>query len=332
MVRVRVPWMQCFLPGGLYSDFTRFAASYYCGVTAAAISSVRDVRGGNEMKRIDSVVLPRSFSLTAVGVFLFMLAAVAAAPITARAQTDEIQVYDAVIAEPGVFNLMWHQNFTPDGIKTPAFPGAIISDHSYNGVPEWAYGVTPWFEQGLYLPVYSVSRGRGSTLDGLKLRELFVRPHADDHEFFYGINFEFSYNALYWEDKRFTSEIRPIVGVHLHQWDLIANPILDTNWTGVKNFEFNPAFRVAYNFNPKWALAAEEYSEYGPLQEFLPGDAQYQSLWAVVDHNTKLVNVETGIGFGLTPGTDKVTLKLMLSRDLNHPKEKQPSNTAQPPQ
>lgn len=269
---------------------------------------------------------PQGFVARHRPVFLAVAMALVALPAIALAQTDEIQVYDAAIEEPGVFNLMWHQNFTPDGIKTPAFPGAIISDRSYNGVPEFAYGVTPWFEQGLYLPVYSVSRGRESTLDGFKLRELFVRPHAADHTFFYGINFEFSYNALYWEPKHFTSEIRPIVGVHLHQWDLIVNPILDTDWTGVKNFDFAPAMRVAYNLSPKWAFAAEEYAEYGPLQQFLTANDQYQALWAVVDHNSKLVNVETGIGFGLTPGSDKITLKLMLSRDLNHPHEKTPPN------
>ncbi len=71
------------------------------------------------------------------------------------AQTDEIQVYDAAIAEPGVFNLMVHTNFTPIGRKTPDFPGAIIPNDSVNGAWEWAYGVTDWFEQGLYLPVYT---------------------------------------------------------------------------------------------------------------------------------------------------------------------------------
>jgi hypothetical protein len=96
------------------------------------------------------------------GLLLFAAAlALIATPKKSYAQTDEIQVYDAEIAEPGVVNLMWHQNFTPDGVKTPAFPGAIISDKSYNGVPEFAFGITPWFEQGLYIPVYSISKGRG---------------------------------------------------------------------------------------------------------------------------------------------------------------------------
>jgi hypothetical protein len=61
---------------------------------------------------------------------------------TAFAQTDEIQVYDAEIAEPGVFNLMVHNNYTFNGLASPRFPGALVPDHTLNGVPEWAYGVT----------------------------------------------------------------------------------------------------------------------------------------------------------------------------------------------
>ena len=244
---------------------------------------------------------------------------VIAIPATALAQTDEIQVYDAEIAEPGIFNLMVHTNFTPIGRKTPAFPGAIIPNDSLNGAAEWAYGVRPWFEQGLYLPVYSFySTGQGATINGVKLRELFVRPHARDHTFFYGVNFEFSVNARYWESKRVSSEIRPIVGLHLHRVDLIYNPILDTDYTGgLGNLEFVPATRVAYKLNEKWAVAAEEYAGFGPLRNFLPVNDQFHELWGVMDHNGKLLNVEAGVGMGLTGGADRLTFKLMLSRDLN---------------
>ena len=112
-----------------------------------------------------------------------------AAPATALAQTDEIQVYDAEIADVGKFNMMIHDNFTPDGLKTPAFPGAVEYDHALFGVAEWAYGVAPWFEQGLYLPLYSFSQNDGATFNGFKLRELFVKPHAEDQKFFYGVEF-----------------------------------------------------------------------------------------------------------------------------------------------
>lgn len=74
-------------------------------------------------------------------VFLLAMVILLVAP-KARAQTDEIQVYDASIAERGKFNLTWHNNFTPDGLSAPAFPGAIIADKSFNGVTEWAYGAT----------------------------------------------------------------------------------------------------------------------------------------------------------------------------------------------
>jgi len=73
----------------------------------------------------------------------------------AWAQADEIQVYDGGLAAVGVFNLTVHNNFTPKGVETPAFPGAVVADKAWNGVPEWAYGVTRWFEAGLYLPLYS---------------------------------------------------------------------------------------------------------------------------------------------------------------------------------
>jgi hypothetical protein len=240
----------------------------------------------------------------------------------AVAQTDEIQVYDAEIAEKGVVNLMIHSNFTPIGRKTPDFPGAIVANGSENGAAEWAYGVASWFEQGLYLPVYSLhSENHGTTYNGFKIRELFVRPHAGEHTFFYGVNFEFSVNQLYWEDKRYTQEIRPIVGLHLHPIDLIFNPILDTNFTGgIRGLQFNPATRIAYNLPKDWAVAVEEYAGFGTLAHFESVHDQFHEVWAVVDHNTKIVNIETGVGFGVTAGADRLTLKLMVSRDLNSKK------------
>jgi hypothetical protein len=254
-----------------------------------------------------------------VRVLVMMAVVLVASAGKAVAQTDEIQVYDAEIEELGKFNVMVHSNYTPMGRTTPDFPGGIVPNHSVNGAVEWAYGVTDWFEQGLYFPVYTAySEDRGGSLNGFKLRELFVRPHAHDQTFFYGVNFEFSVNYTYWEPKHITSEVRPIIGLHLHPFDIIFNPIVDTDYTGgFGNLEFVPATRVAYNFNDKWAAALEEYSDDGPLRKFLPMHDQFHEVWAVMDHNNKFLNIETGIGFGVSHGADKITLKLMLSRDLN---------------
>ena len=246
---------------------------------------------------------------------LFVILAMA--PVLGFGQTDEIQVYDGSIAPPGKFNLTMHNNFTPAGINTPAFPGGLIPDKSLNGVTEWAWGVTKWFEAGLYLPLYSVSQHRGATINGGKIRMLFAAPHAADRSFFYAINFEFSYNSKHWDPRSFTSEIRPIIGLRLHRLDLIVNPILDNSFVGgFKNLEFAPASRIAYELSPKWVVAVEEYGDVGLLHEFYPAGKQSHQLYGVLDHSSRFVNIEFGVGLGLTSTSDKVTIKLSLSRDL----------------
>jgi len=235
----------------------------------------------------------------------------------AFAQTDEIQVYSAQIAAPGKFNLTVHDNYTPDGIKTPAFPDAIISNRSWNGTLEWAYGVTPWWEQGLYLPLYSMPDHGAPEYDGFKIRELFVAPKAADRSFFYGVNFEFSFNTPHWNEHAYTQEIRPIVGWRFGKVDFIFNPILDNDWTGFKNLDFAPESRLDYNITKAWQVALEEYDDFGQLHAFKPASQQSHELFGVFDYNGEPINVEGGVGFGLTPGTDHLTLKLILSRDLN---------------
>lgn len=245
--------------------------------------------------------------------------ALAIVPVAAFAQTDEIQVYDANIAPVGIFNGMAHSNFTPAGRKQAAYPGAIIANHSFNGAWEWAYGVKPWMEQGLYLPVYSpYSTGRGGAIDGLKIRELFVRPNAQHHKLFWGNNFEFSFNYHYWEPRTYTAEIRPILGANLGRWELVYNPIVDTDYSGgLAGLEFNPSGRIVYNFNDRWDVAAEEYDGFGRFRSFDSLHDQFHEVWGVFDHTGKLWNIEAGAGLGLTAGSDRWTLKLMISRDIN---------------
>ncbi len=240
-----------------------------------------------------------------------------ARPQAIFAQTDEIQVYDAQIAAPGTFNLTWHNNYTPDGRTNPDYPGGIGPDHTLNGVPEWAYGAAPWFEAGLYLPLYSLAGNGAVTFNGFKLRALFVEPDAANQRFIYGVNFEFSYNTVHWNQNRYTQEIRPIIGWHFGPLDVIVNPILDNSYRGFAQLDFAPATRVAYNFNKIWAVAAEEYDEFGPLRGFFAANQQQHQLFGVLDYNGKPWTVEGGIGLGLTSATDRVVLKLILSRDLN---------------
>lgn len=265
------------------------------------------------------------FGRVNVRAFSLIIICLLSLPAMLHAQTDEIQVYDGVLAPPGIFNLMIHNNFTPIGRKIPDYPGAIIANHSYQVTAEWAYGVTPWFEQGLYLPVTSLySENHGTTINGMKIRELFSRPNGKDHKFAYAANFEFSFNKSYWESTTESSEVRLIAVMHLHKWDLIYNPIFDSDYKGgFGNLQYNPSGRVAYNVNDRWAVAAEEYDGFGPLNGFVPADQQFHEIWGTMDYSGRKLlglTLESGVGYGMTSGSDKLTFKWMVAHDLNvHP-------------
>jgi len=193
-----------------------------------------------------------------------------------------------------------------------------VPDRALNGVPEWAYGATDWLELGLYLPVYTLTHDQNAYIESTKLRTLFVVPHADGRTFFYGINFEYSRNAVRWEPSRYSGEIRPIVGARLGPVDVVVNPILDTDFNGLSKLDFAPETRVAYNFSKKWAAAVENYADLGAIKHMQPGGKQSQSIFAVVDFNGK-TDVEFGIGKGLNDATSQIVFKLMLTWSLYHP-------------
>lgn len=186
--------------------------------------------------------LPR----TAVGAALVLWLLLSFA---ARAQIDEIQVYTGEINKPGEFSITLHNNYTINGPKRPAFIGGIVPDHSLNGVPEYGLGVSPWLELGAYFPLYTVTRDGRMLIDGGKLRALFVLPNAAEQAFWYGVNFEFSYNARHWEEARYAAEVRPILGWRFGPVDLLLNPIIDVPFHGGPGeLTFAPAERVAYKF------------------------------------------------------------------------------------
>jgi hypothetical protein len=106
---------------------------------------------------------------------------------------DEIQVYNGEIAKVGQWTLQHHFNYAFNGRKEPDFPGGLIPHRALNGTPELAYGVTEWYELGLYVP-YAIDQNNQLLSNGVKIRHLFVAPNAEKRSFFYGVNFEFSYS------------------------------------------------------------------------------------------------------------------------------------------
>jgi hypothetical protein len=89
--------------------------------------------------------------------------ALAAGPALAVDQVhDEIQVYNAEIAEVGQWTYQQHLNFTGIGQTVPEFPGGFTSNHSLQGTPEFAYGITNWWEVGFICPFRSPAPANSS--------------------------------------------------------------------------------------------------------------------------------------------------------------------------
>ena len=72
-----------------------------------------------------------------------------------------------------------------------------------------------------------------------------------------------------------------------------------------------------YNFNSTWDVAAEEYDGFGRFSSFDDLHNQFHEVWGAFDRNGKIWDIEAGVGLGLTAGSDRWTLKLMISRDIN---------------
>ena len=256
---------------------------------------------------------PTSAATLLVGAAI-MVAPMLSPALAADQVHDEIQVYNAEIAEVGQWTIQQHLNYAVTGQQQSEIPGGFTSNHALQGTPEFAYGITDWWEIGFYLPFAAESSQLLS--NGAKIRNLFVVPDAAKRNFFYGINFELSYNAPHWEPSRYSGEIRPIVGVHLGRVDLILNPILDTQFDGLGKLDFAPAARVAYNLNARFAFALEYYGDYGPLEHFKPASERSQSVFAVVDFGNSSNGIEFGVGKGLTSASDNWVIKLMLMHNL----------------
>jgi hypothetical protein len=223
---------------------------------------------------------------------------------------DEIQVYNAGIAAVGQFTIQQHLNYTPNGLKEQPFPGGLVSNHAINGTPEFAYGLTDWWEVGLYLPF--AIQDQQFLSNSFKLRTLFVSPNAEQRNFFYGVNFEFSNTTPKFAQTRFAMEIRPIIGVRNADYEFIVNPIVDIGFGKFGEADFAPAARFARGLGQDLFVGLEYYADFGKIGDFPKLADQQHTLFAVTDFKLGVVDVNFGVGYGLTPASDRFVIKTIL--------------------
>lgn len=240
---------------------------------------------------------------------------------------DEIQVYNAEIAEVGQWTVQQHLNYAFAAPKEPPFPSGFPADHALNGTPEFAYGVTKWFELGWYLP-FAASDNRFLS-NGGKIRTLFAVPNAADRNFFYGINFEFDYGTPPFAQSLFNIEARPIIGVRNKDWEFIVNPIVDFATGRYGEADFVPAARIARKLDKDFYIGVEYYGDYGKIGNFAPPSQQQQLLFAVTDFKLGVFDIDFGLGLGLTSGSDQMIAKTIISYAFPAPGAKSDAESSQ---
>lgn len=75
---------------------------------------------------------------------------------------------------------------------------------------------------------------------------------------------------------------------------------------------FCPALQLARNLGDDRFIGLEYYADFGKIGNFLPLREQSQQLYAVTDFKVGKVDVELGLGYGFTPGSDGLTIKAII--------------------
>jgi len=229
-----------------------------------------------------------------------------------EAAPEEIQVYLDDITAPGHVGLDVHNNFAVDSSRLPDYPGARQGDDVYRLTPEFYYGLTPALELGVYV-LSAVDRGHAAHVDGEKLRLKFIAPHDDSRGAFWGVNLELGRSDRAVAEQPWNYELKGIWGDRIGRWLVAFNVNEDASLSS----HGEPATlevdgKLAYGVTRETQLGIEAYSELGQLRS--PGGLSGQSevLYAVLDGTFAGMDLNAGIGRGLTTKSDGWVFKAVL--------------------
>jgi hypothetical protein len=250
-----------------------------------------------------------------------LLGTLAVSPARAALQ-DELQVYDDGINEPGEFGVELHVNTTPRGIATPSYPGEKISLHGWRFTPEFSWGWTRTVELGLYVPVV-MDADRHVDLAGLKARIkwLPVQPDPTQGGMFAGFNFELARVKPSYDPARYATESKLMLGHRSPRGLLSFNLNMGNELEGPRQgdrSEFRYAIKATRQLRSTgWSGGLEYYQDLGAIGRPLPRDEQERRLYAIAEWDRTPWSLHFGIGRGLTPVTDDLTVKFIAEIPIN---------------
>ena len=242
--------------------------------------------------------------------FAALVALLSLAP-AAVAAPEEIQVYTDDVNEPGEFGLEMHINYVVDGFRTPAYAGQLPTHRVLQVTPEFSYGFAKNWDAGLYL-LSTVAPDGNVYGNGAKLRVKYIAPASG--ALFWGLNMELGRTSKRVTESATNVELRPIVGWRGGKWLIAFNPIVDVALSGNGGREpaFAPAFKIARTVSEGLQFGIETYSDLGPLHHSPSFNQQDHILYAVADLQKGAVDLNFGIGRGVTSASEKWVAKMIV--------------------
>lgn len=249
--------------------------------------------------------------------FALLIAGYVFAVPEAQAVGDEIQVYINDMNEPGKLAVELHTNYVAKGSTTPSYAGELPSDQVLQVTPELAYGLTRNLEAGMYFPPMALAPGGRVYENGMRLRLKFIADQAVGSRLFWGLNTEFGYSTKRVSETYWNLELRPIIGYGSADWLVSFNPVLSTAISGTNHTpEFEPCIKLGYTVAPGYMLGIENYAGFGPTNQIAGPRDRENHLYLALDIAKGDLDINFGIGRGLSNTEEKTIVKMIFAVPL----------------
>ena len=235
-----------------------------------------------------------------------------------RAAPEEIQVYLDDLNAPGRLGLDVHVNGVATGDGALDYGGEQASLHRLRVTPEFALGLTPNFEAGLYLPLATVDGAGRVGADGAKVRLKYIAPRPAGQDWFWGANLEVGRVDHALDVNPWNAEIKGIVGRRWGPWTLALNGNLDVKLAGQAPAppSLEIASRLTYTIGPRLTVGVESYNGAGELRRLGAFGSAEQSSYVVVDTRLGRWDLELGAGGGYGANRDGLVLKAIIGAPI----------------
>lgn len=250
-----------------------------------------------------------------VALALLALCAAPVHPAPAAGQSNfEIQVYGSDTVPRGTTMVELHSNVAAEGSRR-TIDRVLRTQGAFHETLEITQGITSWFETGFYV-FTSIQPDTTWEWVGDHIRPRVRAPESWHLPVGLSLSSELGYQRRAFSADTWTVELRPIIDKQWGPWYVSINPALDRAIEGEsvkKGFEFSPAAKVSYSVTPKVAIGLEYYGALGPVTRFDRAHDQQHQLFQVIDLDLgPKWEFNAGIGFGLTPSTDRLIIKMIL--------------------